>query len=394
MNTEGYDPNLSRALSEVPSRGMSSMSTMSGSSRPRSSRAASSATLRRDGCAVQITAGQTLVASQICPAHKRKQKQSDPGSFQWKAGEMIGSGGYGTVFQAHDQRTGNLMAVKLIKFDPTANDVQQKIWLLQNEIKMLQTLKHPSIVRYITTERSGTSINILMEYVPGGSIAQVLARFGPFEEPVAASYLLRIVSGVEYLHAHKVVHRDLKGANILITPSGQAKLADFGSSGFVADLTPDTPQGTLHFMAPEILCGDACGTPCDIWSLGCLVQEMMTAKAPWAHILGERCPPGQVVKFVTKASESIWFPEEWSEEARDLVTKCCTRDPTLRPTASQVLEHPWLQQAKSSAAQTDVQRIAAWVANWKADPGSKGRGLPDELATLMATLKSSGVSSP
>jgi len=202
--------------------------------------------------------------------------------------------------------------------------------------------------------------------VAGGSIAQMLEKFGPFTEDVAAIYTSRVVTGLAYLHDHKVVHGDIKGANILIDTDGEAKLADFGSSSLIEDIVKSETislRGTTHWMAPEVLYQRDVGPFSDIWSLGCLVMEMMTGKIPWAHMSKRNI--GDIVSFVCDESQKIVLPNEWSEDLQHFVESCLQRDPTCRPTAKQLLNQRWLQGATSGESKKVTQKLAELVSIMK-----------------------------
>ena len=122
----------------------------------------------------------------------------------------------------------------------------------QEEVATLRSLHHPNIVRYLGTDRTN-SFTILLEYVPGGSIASILALFGPLDEVVLRQYLWQVLQGLRYLHAEGIIHRDIKGANILVSDRGTVKLTDFGCSiTAVRSFNHRAALGTVLWMAPEV----------------------------------------------------------------------------------------------------------------------------------------------
>uniref|UniRef100_A0A3B4DEN4 Mitogen-activated protein kinase kinase kinase 19 n=1 Tax=Pygocentrus nattereri TaxID=42514 RepID=A0A3B4DEN4_PYGNA len=160
------------------------------------------------------------------------------------------------------------------------------------EVDLLKNLHHPNIVGFLGTALTDNIISIFMEYIPGGSISSVLNRFGPLPEKVFALYTRQILEGVAYLHDNRVIHRDLKGNNIMLMPTGIVKLIDFGcarrlnhlsTSGGHSDLLRSV-HGTPYWMAPEVINETGHGRKSDIWSLGCTVFEMATGKPPLAHM--------------------------------------------------------------------------------------------------------------
>lgn len=139
--------------------------------------------------------------------------------FNWTKGKLIGAGAFGRVFQGLDNDTGQIMAVKqvaLTKDESLKGRVTEHIRALEAEVAVLLQLNHINIVRYLGTERSEDTLNIFLEYVPGGSIASLIEKFGPLQESVIRKYTQQILKGLEYLHQKKIMHRDIKGANILV----------------------------------------------------------------------------------------------------------------------------------------------------------------------------------
>jgi mitogen-activated protein kinase kinase kinase len=134
-------------------------------------------------------------------------------------------------------------------------------------------------------------LNIFLEYVPGGSVVQLLSQYGPFEEPLVRNFVRQILAGLNYLHERDIIHRDIKGANVLVDNKGVIKISDFGISKKVetnllstAALShPHRPslQGSVYWMAPEVVRQTSYTRKADIWSLGCLVVEMFTGSHPF-----------------------------------------------------------------------------------------------------------------
>ena len=129
-------------------------------------------------------------------------------SFQYKFGDMVGKGAFGKVFQALNLNSGELMAVKCVEF---ANMTEEDVAEIRNEVQLLRHLKHRHVVQYIATHEMDSSLNILMEYCPGGSVASLSRSFGPFPEAVVAQYSRQLMEGIAYVHQNNVMHRDIKG---------------------------------------------------------------------------------------------------------------------------------------------------------------------------------------
>uniref|UniRef100_G3NBZ4 Protein kinase domain-containing protein n=1 Tax=Gasterosteus aculeatus aculeatus TaxID=481459 RepID=G3NBZ4_GASAC len=177
-------------------------------------------------------------------------------------GEVLGRGAYGIVYCGLTSQ-GHLVAVKQVSLhssDPdTANTAEYG--RLQREVELLKNLRHANIVGFLGTSLYQHVVSIFMEYIPGGSIASILQRFGPLPERVLALYTHQILEGVAYLHLNRVIHRDLKGNNVMLMPTGVIKLIDFGcarrlsclnhTASHSADLVKSV-HGTPYWMAPEV----------------------------------------------------------------------------------------------------------------------------------------------
>jgi len=149
------------------------------------------------------------------------------GKILWKKGELIGAGSFGKVYIGLNESTGVLMAVKEVNI----NNEKEALGL-QQEIDLMKSLSHENIVRYLGSELDSESnmFYIFTEWVPGGSITSILNKFGRLTESVVKKYTRQILIGLDFLHRKGVVHRDIKGANVLVDDRGVIKLADFGAS--------------------------------------------------------------------------------------------------------------------------------------------------------------------
>lgn len=249
--------------------------------------------------------------------------------FSWTKGELIGIGAFGRVFSALNNVTGELVAVKQVSFakdEALQGRVAEHIKALEAEVEVLKTLKHENIVRYLGTEITEDSLHIFLEYVPGGSIASLLAKFGAFPEPVIRVYTAQLLRGLEYLHQKGIMHRDIKGANILIDKAGTVKLADFGASKKIEDLATvgsgsKSIRGTPYWMAPEVIKQTGHGRPADIWSLACTVIEMATGKPPWSNYTA----PVAAMFQIASSKDPPPLPEHLSREAKDFLLLCFNR---------------------------------------------------------------------
>ncbi|KAK3544026.1 hypothetical protein QTP70_035039, partial [Hemibagrus guttatus] len=283
------------------------------------------------------------------------ERSSVDDTITWTKGDILGRGAYGTVYCGLTSQ-GQLIAVKQVTLDVSNSDTAEKEYeRLEREVDLLKNLHHQNIVGFLGTALSGNVISILMEYIPGGSISSVLNRFGPLPEKVFALYTNQILEGVAYLHDNRVIHRDLKGNNIMLMPSGVIKLIDFGCarrlnrvtrSGSRSDFLKSV-HGTPYWMAPEVINETGHGKKSDIWSIGCTVFEMATGKPPLAH-MGK-----MAALFYIGAQKGLMppLPDDFSIEAKGFVQACLTNDQKQRPSAADLLRHPFvfhLQQSASS----------------------------------------------
>ncbi|XP_034549877.1 serine/threonine-protein kinase PRP4 homolog [Notolabrus celidotus] len=274
-------------------------------------------------------------------------------TITWTKGEMLGRGAYGTVYCGLTSQ-GRLIAVKQVRLDASDPDAAKREYgRLQGEVDLLKTLRHSNIVGFLGTSLYQHVVSIFMEYIPGGSIASILHRFGPLPERVLALYTHQILEGVTYLHLNRVIHRDLKGNNVMLMPTGVIKLIDFGcarrlsclnytASNSDGDLLKSV-HGTPYWMAPEVINETGYGRKSDIWSVGCTVFEMATGKPPLAHM------DKMAALFYIGAQRGTMpsLPESFSDGAKHFVEICLTSDQRLRPSAEQLLKHHFLPQTET-----------------------------------------------
>ncbi|XP_005390813.1 PREDICTED: mitogen-activated protein kinase kinase kinase 19 isoform X2 [Chinchilla lanigera] len=268
-------------------------------------------------------------------------------SILWTKGEILGKGAYGTVYCGLTSQ-GQLVAVKQVALDTSDKLATEREYRkLQEEVDLLKALKHVNIVAYLGTCLEENVVSIFMEFVPGGSISSIISRFGPLPEMVVCKYTKQILQGVAYLHENCVVHRDIKGNNVMLMPTGIIKLIDFGCAkrlawaglnGTHSDMLKSM-HGTPYWMAPEVINESGYGRKSDIWSIGCTVFEMATGKPPLASM------DRMAAMFYIGAHRGLMppLPDHFSENAADFVRMCLTRDQHERPSAFQLLKHSFLK---------------------------------------------------
>ena len=267
--------------------------------------------------------------------------------FKWVKGGLIGKGTYGRVYLALNATTGEMIAVKQVELPRTESDRDSSrqrnvVGALMSEIETLKNLDHPNVVSYLGFEQTPEYLSIFLEYVPGGSIGSCLRRHGKFEEDTVSSFLNQTLQGLAYLHKQGILHRDLKADNLLVDYHGTCKISDFGtvrrSESIYSNVEDMSLQGSIFWMAPEVVSLSRKGysAKVDIWSLGCVVLEMLAGRRPWSDeeavhamfkIGAERCAPPVPVDC------------KLSKPASHFLRNCFEIDPDRRPTASRLLEH-------------------------------------------------------
>ncbi|XP_062219849.1 mitogen-activated protein kinase kinase kinase YODA-like [Phragmites australis] len=297
-------------------------------------------------------------ASPISRSPGGTENPPSPGS-RWKKGKLIGRGTFGHVYVGFNSDKGKMCAMKevtLFSDDPKSKESAKQ---LGQEILLLSRLQHPNIVRYYGSETVDDKLYIYLEYVSGGSIHKLLQEYGQFGEQAIRSYTKQILLGLAYLHAKDTVHRDIKGPNILVDPNGRVKLADFGMAKHInGQQCPFSFKGSPYWMAPEVIKNsNGCNLAVDIWSLGCTVLEMATSKPPWSQY------EGIAAMFkIGNGKELPPIPDHLSEEGKDFIRQCLQRDPSSRPTAVDLLQHPFIRNAsplERSVASDPLEQLTA-----------------------------------
>ncbi|KAJ4766369.1 Mitogen activated protein kinase kinase kinase [Rhynchospora pubera] len=276
-----------------------------------------------------------------------------PLQSQLKKGKLLGRGTFGHVYLGFNSENGQLCAIKEVNVISDDSNSRESLRQLNQEITLLSSFSHPNIVQYYGSEMVDDTLSVYLEYVSGGSIHKLLQEYGPFKEPVIRNYTAQILSGLAYLHSRDTVHRDIKGANILVDPSGDIKLADFGMAKHISSYTSVRSfKGSPYWMAPEIIMnGNGYNLSVDIWSLGCTILEMVTSKPPWSQYEGVAA-----IFKIANSKEIPEIPEHFSAEGKHFLNLCLQRDPAARPTAAQLLEHPFVRDQVAGVRATKSNR--------------------------------------
>ena len=263
----------------------------------------------------------------------------DAGLKDYQLGDCVGKGAFGSVYRALNMGTGETVAVKQVKL---ADLPKSELRVITLEIDLLKNLDHPNIVKYRGFVKSAESLNIILEYCENGSLHSISKNFGKFPENLVGIYMSQVLHGLLYLHEQGVIHRDIKGANILTTKQGLVKLADFGVATKTSTFHEASVVGTPYWMAPEVIELSGATTASDIWSLGCTVIELLDGKPPYHKLQ----PMHALFRIVNDDHPPL--PEGASPIVRDFLVQCFQKDPNLRVSARKLLKHPWIVNAKRS----------------------------------------------
>ncbi|KAK3408669.1 hypothetical protein EUGRSUZ_J00858 [Eucalyptus grandis] len=278
------------------------------------------------------------MSRQITTSHFHKSKTLDN---KYMLGDEIGKGAYGRVYKGLDLENGDFVAIKQVSLE---NIAQEDLNIIMQEIDLLKNLNHKNIVKYLGSLKTKSHLHIILEYVENGSLANIIKpnKFGPFPESLVAVYIAQVLEGLVYLHEQGVIHRDIKGANILTTKEGLVKLADFGVATKLneADVNTHSVVGTPYWMAPEVIEMSGVCAASDIWSVGCTVIELLTCVPPYYDLQ----PMPALFRIVQDDHPPI--PDSLSPDITDFLRQCFKKDARQRPDAKTLLSHPWIQNCR------------------------------------------------
>ncbi|KYQ96897.1 protein serine/threonine kinase [Tieghemostelium lacteum] len=253
--------------------------------------------------------------------------------------EKLGEGSYGSVWKAIDNSTGAQVAIKKVAIE---NDLED----MKREINFMKQCQSPYIVTYHASFKKDNEVWIVMEFCGAGSVCDAMKITNKTLTEDQISVVSRdVLQGLAYLHSVRKIHRDIKAGNILMNLNGESKLADFGVSSQLDTMAKrQTVIGTPFWMAPEVIQEVGYDYKADIWSFGITCIEMAESKPPLFNV-----HPMRVIFMIPNPSRpppKLSEPEKWSSDFNDFIAKCLTRKPELRPSAEELLKHPFITRPK------------------------------------------------
>ncbi|XP_027697769.1 serine/threonine-protein kinase 10 isoform X2 [Vombatus ursinus] len=280
--------------------------------------------------------------------YEHVRRDLDPNEV-WEIVGELGDGAFGKVYKAKNKETGALAAAKVIE---TKSEEELEDYIV--EIEILATCDHPYIVKLLGAFYHDGKLWIMIEFCPGGAVDAIMLELDRgLTEPQIQVICRQMLEALAYLHSKKIIHRDLKAGNVLMTLEGDIKLADFGVSAKNLKTLQkrDSFIGTPYWMAPEVvMCETMKDTPydykADIWSLGITLIEMAQIEPPH-HELN---PMRVLLKIAKSDPPTLLTPSKWSLEFRDFLKTALDKNPETRPTAAQLLEHPFVSKITNNKA--------------------------------------------
>ncbi|RMZ54148.1 hypothetical protein APUTEX25_005304 [Auxenochlorella protothecoides] len=268
----------------------------------------------------------------------------------YRIGRTLGTGGFSVVKLATHKETGDEYACKIMSLPPpgASNAAEVTREDIFKEINILISLDHPNIIYLREYFEEGNKAYLVMEYLGGGELLDAVLDIGHYSENEARIIFRQIVAGVGYLHSKGIAHRDLKLENLLMAKRGDimgVKIADFGLAKGQAATSLSTICGTPQYVAPEVIAKGAKSgfhsykLSCDVWSCGVILFVLLGGYPPFYDESEPRLFD-KIRRGAYSFNDPVW--EQISDSAKELIKRCLTLDPALRPTCEDILNDPWV----------------------------------------------------
>ncbi|XP_059159287.1 uncharacterized protein LOC131943281 [Physella acuta] len=260
----------------------------------------------------------------------------------WKLGTKIASGRHGTVSHMKNLKDQQLRKY-VVKQSIISDDINRaSLESIDIEIRALKHVDHYRIIKYFGYSRTERVFSLFIEFMERGSLAKYINSqlHGRLTEEKAAMFTYQILEGLVFLHELKIIHRDIKGSNILMQDENNIKISDFGVAKILNTLSQANTQGkgTISWMAPEMFKEGTHKKSVDIWSLGCTVYQMVTGKIPF-----EGLSIFQISQRVSKNEHELPMLEKCSDILKDFLSQVCRKEPSERPSAEDLLKHEFVK---------------------------------------------------
>ncbi|CAI5736214.1 unnamed protein product [Peronospora destructor] len=298
----------------------------------------------------------------------------EPVKHKWQLFDQIGSGAFGTVCLGMHEETGEVAAVKIVLLENP--DKGRSYPELEREISALKLVKvlggHSSIIDLRDAYVEGCKMFMITELARGGDLFEQVVTYGSLSETKVQQVSREMASALSFLHRHGLVHKDIKPENVLLSArtvnhndssnyrrnksTSLIKLADFGSAGPAGMVTSLEDIGTAAYLPPELLTSGICTSACDMWALGCVLYIMLCGSHPFDL---DGMSPDHVVEHRVKTEPITFAFSAWdnvSPDAKDIICKLLEKDPGLRLTADEMLQHPWVIANAETAAAASLHR--------------------------------------